>query len=401
METQTRASSSPARDGGHGWITVGAAFVTHVVTFGLVYSFTVFFPPILEEFERGRGATAWVGSIAAAFMLGVGGVSGALTDRFGPRRVMMVGALLLGGGLIGSSWATALWQVYLAYGLAVGIGGAFSYVPAIGAVGQWFERKRGLALGITVAGSGIGTLIMAPVAEALIDASGWRVTVRVLGAAGMALMLAAAAAIRAIRVPRPSVGALRFVAGSRTFWLLATSSFVAAYGYWIPFVHIVPYAEDHGIATARAALLVAVMGAANTVGRIVMGALADRIGRLRMMQAATVGMTAAMFTWPAAESWGALAVFGGVYALFAGAFISTLPALTADYFGMERLAGVTGLLFSAAALGTLFGAPVSGLMFDASGSYTTAIFVGGATMLLGALLLVPLPRPGEQRAPGA
>ena len=390
-------SAPPARDGGYGWVTVGAAFSTHVVTFGLVYSFTVFFPPILEEFGRGRGATAWVGSIAAAFMLGMGGVSGALTDRFGPRRVMTAGALLLGAGLIGSASASALWQVYLAFGVAVGVGGALSYIPAIGAVGQWFEQRRGLALGITVAGSGVGTLIMAPVAEALIDAYDWRVAVRWLGAGGLVLMLASAAVIRGAVIERATIGAFAMVRRSRAFWLLVFSSFVAAYGYWVPFVHIVPYAEDHGIATARAALLVAVMGAGNTIGRIVMGWLADKVGRLRMMQAATVGMTAAMFTWPAAESWATLAAFGGTYALFAGAFISTLPALTADYFGMERLAGITGMLFSAAAVGTLFGAPVSGLMFDTQGSYTTAILVAGGTMAVGAVLLLPLPQPGARR----
>lgn len=393
----TVASQTRAREGGYGWVTVGAAFVTHMVTFGLVYSFSVLFPAILDEFGRGRGATAWVGSIAAAFMLGFGGVAGMITDRLGPRRVMAAGALLLGGGLIGSSWTTALWQVYLAYGLAVGIGGALSYIPAIGAVGQWFDRRRGLALGVAVAGSGVGTLLIAPIAESMIDAYGWRSAVRILGVAGLALMLAAAITIRGRVVHRVSSGALALVRGSRAFGLLVLSSLVGAYGYWVPFVHIVPYAEDHGVATARAALLVAVMGAGNTIGRVAMGALADRLGRLRMLQVCTGAMAVGIFAWPAAQSWATLAAFGFLYAVFAGAFISILPALAADYFGMERLAGVTGLMFSAAALGTFLGPPISGLLFDALGSYTVAIMVAGATMAVGALVLLPLPQPAGQR----
>lgn len=378
-------------------MTVAGGFLTHLVSFGLVYSFSVFFPAILDEFGRGRGAVAWIGSIAAAFMLGSSGLSGMLADRFGPPRVMSAGAVLLGIGLVSAAAAPTIWLIYLSYGLIVGLGASMTFIPAIGAVGQWFERRRGLAIGITVAGSGIGTLIMAPLAEALIDGYGWRVAMRTIGLGGAALLLLAAALTRGRPTQRVSRGVRDLVRGSRTFKLMFASSVIAAYGYWVPFVHIVPYAEDHGITTTRAALLVAVMGIGNTVGRLVLGALADRVGRLRMMQAATVAMTVAIFAWPAATTWSTLAAFGFGYGLFAGAFISMLPALAADYFGMERLAGVTGLLFSAAALGTLLGAPMSGLMFDASGSYSLAIVVGGVTMAVGAALIMPLPRP-EPRA---
>jgi len=188
-------------------------------------------------------------------------------------------------------------------------------------------------------------------------------------------------------------GVLRSLAGSRTFRLLYMSSVVGAFGYWVPFVFIVKYAEAQGVAPTRAALLVAVMGIGNTSGRIVMGAVADRVGRLRIIQVAAAGMATAVFLWPLAHSFATLSVFGIAFGLSAGAFIALLPTLTADYFGVERLAAATGAIFTAAAFGTLLGSPVSGFLVDRTGSYTTAIVLSATTLVLSGLALLPLPDP--------
>lgn len=376
---------------------MAASFTAHFIGFGIIYSFTVFFPSILDEFGQGRGQTSWIVSIAAGLMLGAGSVTGRLADRYGPGRVLAAGGALIGAGLLLSSLATSIWHVYVAYGLALGLGVACAFVPSVATVGQWFERRRGLAIGLAAAGTGIGSIVLAPTSSRLIEAYGWRAAMRIEAAIAVVALLVAGSVLRARLSGTTGAGAWQVARSNPTFLLLYVSGLVASYGYWVPFVHVVPFAEDLGITGARAALLVSIMGVTNTAGRIVMGAVADRIGRHRMMQLSAFAMAVAFVLWPLADSWGALAAFGAFYGLFAGSFIALMPALAGDYFGMQRIAGITGLLFSGAAVGTLLGAPVTGMLYDARGSYTTGILVAAASLVVGTLLLLRLPDPARAR----
>jgi MFS family permease len=140
------------------------------------------------------------------------------------------------------------------------------------------------------------------------------------------------------------------------------------------------------------------MGIANTGGRIVLGAVADRVGRLRIMQVSSAVMTLAVLAWPLATAFGSLVAFGLVYGTAAGAFIALLPALAGDYFGPRRLGGVTGLIFGAAAIGTLLSSPVSGAIFEAAGGYTAGIVVAAATLGIGTIPLLLLSDPRKEAA---
>lgn len=377
-------------DGGYGWAVVAGAFIANAIAFGILYSFTVFFPPILSEFGGGRGAVAIIPSVAASLMLGAGGVVGRLTDRFGPSRMIRAGSVLLLSGLVLSAASKSIWQVFLAYGILVGLGASSAFLPSNSAVGQWFARRRGLATGIAVSGSGVGTVIFAPLSQALITTYDWRVALKVIGVAGFVLMLAASILVRG-RGGSHRTGMLSAMKSNRTFQIIYLAAFIASYGYWVPFVHIVPYATDHGLTTAAAAGLVSIMGLFNITGRVVLGTIADRFGRRRILQLAVIAMTVSVAAWPLAQMRPALVVFAATYGFFAGTFISLLIALMADYFGTERLAGVTGLMNTAAAAGTLVGAPLSGLLFDASGSYSLSILIAAAAMGAGAVALLFLP----------
>jgi MFS family permease len=387
-------------DGGYGWVVVLGAFLANAVGFGILYSFTVFFPSIVGEFDSGRGATSVIPSVAAAVMLGMGGVLGRLTDRVGPRRMVAAGAVLITAGLLLSSWSVSIWQVYLSYGLLLGLGVGSSFLPSNAAVGQWFSRKRGLATGIAVAGSGVGSIVLAPVSERLIATYDWRIATRVIAVAGFILLLFVAAIIRGRGVRHTSsvFGRMR---ADRTFRILYISAAIGSYGYWVPFVHIVPYARDRGLSIADAALLVSIMGALNIIGRVALGAVADSFGRVRIFQLSLVAMTVAILLWPLARHSGGLIAFVAVYGFFAGAFISLLFALTADYFGVERLPGITGLLNTAAALGTLLGPSVSGAIFDVSNSYVPAILVAGVAMAVSTSFSFSLPHLQRRRSRAA
>lgn len=389
MTTPNREKT--AIDRGYGWVVVAGAFVANAVGFGILYSFTVFFPPILKEFGSGRGATSIIVSVAGAVMLGMGGVLGRLADRFGPRRMVAAGAVLITSGLLIASWAQSIWQVFLSYGLLLGLGVGASFLPSNSAVGQWFRGKRGLATGIAVAGSGVGTIVLAPISEWLIGSYDWRVAMRAIAVLALILLLIVAAVIRG-RGVRHTTSVLGQMRTNRTFRILYLSAAIGSYAYWIPFVHIVPFARDRGLTPSGAALLVAVMGAFNIVGRIALGAVADRVGRVRIFQMSLAAMTLSIVLWPLAQGPVGLTAFVAGYGFFAGAFISLLFAMTADYFGVDRLPGITGLLNTAAALGTLLGPPVSGVIFDTTGSYTWAILVAALAMAASTSFSLSLPQ---------
>ena len=171
-------------DSPRAWGVVAAAFAAMFVAFGIAYSYGAFLDEMREDFGVGRAAGAAFFSLTSLLYFGLGGVSGAASDRFGPRRVLLVGAAALGLGLLVTARAGSLGVALAAYGLGVGVGVACAYVPMVALVGAWFERRRTLALGVAVAGIGIGTLTIPPATAALIEAVGWRDSYLVLAAAG-------------------------------------------------------------------------------------------------------------------------------------------------------------------------------------------------------------------------
>lgn len=216
---------------------------------------------------------------------------------------------------------------------------------------------------------------------------------RAIAGGGAVLLLLVVVVIRG-RGARHATSVLGQMRGDRTFRILYLAAALGSYAYWVPFVHIVPFARDRGLTTADAALLVSVMGGLNILGRVALGAVADRVGRVRIFQLSLAAMTLSVGLWPLARGPSGLTAFVAVYGFFAGAFISLFFAMTADYFGVERLPGIAGLLNTAAALGTLLGPSLTGAIFDATGSYTSAILVAAVAVAASTLLSLSL-RPPE------
>jgi MFS family permease len=143
-------------------------------TFGVAYSFSVFFTSLQQTFGASRGEISLIFSIAVPLYYLVGAISGPIADRFGSRLTCLFGVAIGGAGLIFAAQADALWQVYLGFGIGMGLGIGFSFVPSLAAVQRWFVRRRGLASGIAVSGIGLGTLVVPPIATELIYLLGWR-----------------------------------------------------------------------------------------------------------------------------------------------------------------------------------------------------------------------------------
>jgi MFS family permease len=162
---------------------------------------------------------------------------------------------------------------------------------------------------------------------------------------------------------------------------------MCSFGLFVPFVHLVPYAVDHGIAQSSAVLLLAVIGIGSTAGRFLLGGLADRLGRRLALLGMFVGMAVALMVWAAATDFWPLAAFAFAYGVFYGGLVALLPALVMDYFGGRNVSGLIGILFTSVAFGTLIGPSVAGFAFDASHSYTLPILAGACANVIAAGIL--------------
>jgi MFS family permease len=400
----------------YGWLVVAAAFAITLIGFGSAYTFSAFLEQLEHDFGASRGSVSLVFSLAGFLYFGLGIISGPLADRFGARPLAVTGMVLLAAGLALASVAHNLFEVYAAYGLGVGLGVGCAYVPAIGAVQRWFVRRRGFASGLAVSGIGVGTLVMPPLASILIDEVGWRGAYLALGA--LALMLGAGMAFLVDNDPRsrglypdgdaepPRGGSgsgtgatVREAIRSRRFAGLYAACLICSFGVFVPFVHLVPFARDHGIAPAQAALLLGVIGVGSTAGRFFLGGIADRMGRERSLLLMFAGMAAALALWAVSDRLWSLAVFAFVYGVFYGGWVAVLPSVVMDYFGGRNVSGIIGVLYTSVAFGTLIGPSAAGFAFDLSHSYELPIIVSAATNVIAAAI-VSLSSRSAARSPG-
>jgi MFS family permease len=403
----------------YGWLVVAAAFAVTFVGFGSAYTFSAFLAPLQAEFAASRGSVALVFSLAGFLYFGLGVVSGPLADRFGARKLAVVGMLLTGAGLVLAGAARTLTEVYLAYGLGVGLGVGCAYVPAVGAVQRWFRRRRGFASGLAVAGIGVGTLVMPPLASLLIGALGWRGAYWALGAlaavlgAGMALLIENDPRGRGLgpdgdplqdagEATRPAGASVRDAVRSRPFVGLYAACLIASFGTFVPFVHLVPYATDHGVAPSAAVLLLGVIGVGSTAGRFFLGGLADRMGRRPSLVLMFAGMGFSLALWAASAGLVSLAAFAFVYGIFYGGWVAVLPSVVMDVFGGRNVGGIIGIQYTSVAFGTLIGPTAAGYAFDLAQSYTLPILVGaGANIVAAAIAAGALRRAGSPGLAGA
>lgn len=393
-----------------GWYVVAAAFCLLFAGFGVAYSFGAFFTALADAFDASRAAVSAVFAWAAFLIFMTGAVSGPLADRLGPRPVVATGLLGIVAGLLGSAASTTLTGVTLWFTLGVGAGLGCVYVPTVGAVQRWFLRRRGLASGIAVTGIGLGTLLMPVLAGMLLGAAPWPVVFRILAAivaviGGAAVLFLDADPARhgqhpdgAAAAPDTPTGAgtnarLAPMLRSRPFLQLYAAQAVMGFAVLVPFVHVVPYAEDRGIERAVAATLVSLIGLGSTLGRVLIGGFADRLGRRPTLVALYAGLAASYLLWLGAGTLPGLVAFTLCFGLCYGGYIALVPALIADYFAGPRLSSVIGVQYTSAGLGSLLGPVTVGWLFDLTGRYTAALGLTALLAALATLLLAALPPP--------
>jgi len=383
-------------DSAAGWVVVAATVTATFAVFGVAYSFGAVFTTIREEFGVGKGQASLFFAITTFIYFVVGVFTGRLADRYGPRPVLLVGAVAMGTGLFLTSLVNNILVGYLTYGLGVGIGVGCAYVPMVSTVGGWFERDRTKAMGVAVAGIGLGTLVGAPLAKQLVVSYGWRTTFVVLGIGSATLLVLASFGARR----PPGAGAqespppLRILLRDARFNWLYTSMVFLSCGLFVPMVYLDDYLEARG--KAGGALLIGIIGATSVVGRLALGAIASKVDLMRLYRFCVAALGASYVIWMVAgSSYPVLVVFAVCMGAAYGGWIALSPAVIADLFGPVGLGGVLGALYTSAGIGGLIGPPVIGVLVDAA-NYETAI---GVAIAFSGVSLVLLIAAGRASAP--
>jgi MFS family permease len=408
----------------YGWIIVACVFVILLLAFGSAYSFSTFFESLQMEFGTSRSSVSFVFSIAGFLYFSLSPLSGQIADRFGSRRVIIFGVIVISISLLLSSRAKTMWQIYAAYSFGIGIGIGFAYAPSMGVVQRWFVKRRGLASGLAVMGIGLGTLGIPIFSAALIHWSDWRTAYLVMSilvftcGVSAAILIAESPERRglapdgdvieadALNTPqetfKPEATSIREISlkdtlHTKPFWLLYAGSFSFGLGLFIPFVHLIPFTNDLGLPNATGVMLFSLIGVGSIVGRLLLGSIADKLGRRQSLAAMYVG-AAAIFAWwlVAANVW-QLAIFAIIYGACYGGYVAILPAVTADYFSGPKISGIIGMIYTSVAVGNLIGPTAAGFIFDLAQSYTIPIFASMITSFFAAICAFVLEEPDKWR----
>jgi MFS family permease len=404
VASSQNVDASEIPDGGYGWVIVLAVFFVHVFCLGNIYSFGVFFPVYIDYFKSNEAAVAWVGSIGGCLMVGIGAWTGKLADRYSNERIVFIGGLLIGAGFLLASFSTELWHLYVTQGFITGIGYSFSFIAGISVVGQWFSKRRGLAIGIAVAGSGLGQFAISLITGFFLDHYGWRIALRYLALINCAGLLICAMFIRR-RLPcilsMTSESSWKEFEDSR-FCCLFLGGLFNSLGTFMPFSHITVFAARHGISSHNGVLIISMIGIASAIGRISIGWLADRFGKLLMLLICMFGGGVSTLCWIVCTTFTTLMTYAIIFGFFAGGVISLMPNVVAEMFGIQRLGSILGLLYSSTAVGNLLSAPIGGFLLDAYGNYNPAIVVAGIFLLSGMIFIIVIPflppPPGDTKA---
>ena len=398
----------------YGWVVVAVGGLMGCMAVGAMFSLAVYLQPMTQDTGWSRAAISSAMTLNFLIMGAAGFAWGALSDRYGARIVVLAGSVLLGLGMVLASRASSEREFQLVYGILIGISAGSFFAPMIAAASAWFERHRGLAISLVSAGVGIAPMTMSPFAAWLITKYDWRTAQLVLGIVVWIVLIPISFLVRPAPTraaaqangaapqpidPGPSMSVSKALR-SPAFIILAITFFFCCAAHSGPIFHTVSYAMLCGLTSMAAVTIYSVEGLGGLVGRIVMGALADRIGTKAMLIAGLVlqaiGAGAYLLATRLTEFYAVAAVFGFAY----GGTMPLYAVLARHYFGQRIMGTVLGAAAMISSLGMALGPAIGGWIFDTYRSYT-ALYLGSLVAgVLAVALAAALPRAGAsaQRA---
>ncbi len=392
----------------YGYIVVIAASFIMVVVYGVHYAFGIFFKPVLAEFGWTRALTSGAFSLSWFVHGFLGIILGGLNDRLGPRIVLTICGVLFGLGYVLMSQVGAVWQLYLFYGVIIGTGLGGVYVPLTSTITRWFVARRGIMTGIVAAGIGVGTLIAPPIANWLITTYDWRMSYSILGIVVLAVVVTSAQFLRrdpTIMGQKPygqhevteqegktGTGSLslREALCTGQFWLAFTMFFCFGFGMYAIILHIAPHATDLGISATSAANILAAIGAASIIGKIILGHVCDRSGSKQVYIISFILLSASLFWLVVAEEMWMLYLFVLVFGLAYGGLATAQPPMIAWLFGTRSHGLIYGVCANGFTFGGTIGPIIAGYVFDVTGSYQSAFILCAVIGIIGLILTAVL-----------
>jgi MFS family permease len=391
----------------YGWVVVAVTFVTMAIGVNARTAFSLFFPPIISEFGWERGVTA--GAFSFGFVVSgmVSPLIGRLMDRAGPRAVMELGVVLMGGGLLLAPLTSQPWHLYVTIGVMVGAGSV-----CLGYSGQslflpnWFIRTRGLAIGIAFAGVGIGSVTLLPWVQHMIEGTGWRTACTAMGL--MILIVLAPINLFLHRRPEdiglrpdgdaaPAAGAakpasnivdpvwagtewtLRKAVATTRFWWIALGYFCGLYIWYAVQVHQTKFLLDIGFSPGVAVWALGIVSLLGIPGQILLGHVSDRIGREWVWAISCAGFAmsfAALMALKFQPSLWLVYLMVFTQGALGYGLTSIMGAVVFEIFQGRHQGSIFGTIMLAALAGGAAGPWITGLLYDRVGDYTLAFGVG-------------------------
>jgi len=412
----------------YGWIIIAVTFITMAIGVNARTAFSLFFPPIIDEFGWERGVTAGAFSFGFVVSAIVSPLIGRLMDRLGPRSVMELGVALMAGGLLLAPLTSQPWHLYLTIGVLVGAGSiCLGYSGQSLFLPNWFIRRRGLAIGFAFAGVGIGSVTLLPWVQWMIDHSGWRTACTAIGL----LVLVVLAPINLLLRKRPedlglrpdgdaaasaaSVSplsnivdpdwagvdwTLRRALRTARFWWLAIGYAGGLYIWYAVQVHQTKYLLDVGFSPNVAVWALGAVSLLGIPGQILLGHISDRVGREWIWSASCAGFAVCFAALIALARYPTLPLVylmvGSQGALGYG-LTSIMGAVVVEIFQGKHYGSIFGTIMVAALAGGAAGPLVTGLLHDLWGNYTLAFLIAIGVSALSALAIW-LAAPGKVRA---
>jgi len=381
----------------YGWIVVVISFFVISMNAIALFGFGVFIKPLTDQFGWERGELSSVFSIAVLIGGILSVVSGRLSNRVSPRIFMTIAGLSLGTGFMLTSIATELWQLYLSFGVPIGITIACSVIPVNATIPRWFSKRRGIAMAIPAAGFSLGGVVGPLLIESLISSSGWQHTFIILGILPFAITVPLAQFVKRppeeTELPVKSVsekndqpeksGSDGFsikkdVLLNKWFWPFACIQFAFGFSTQMIIVHLTPYGIDVGLEPIVAAGILSFSSAIGILATVIIGPLADKIKPAKLQTIDFTLLTISLIILIFARTAPVFYVFAFVFG-FARQGAGLLQSLTGvEILGVKNFGFYIGTFLLFGTTGGMVGTPVAGFIFDATGRYTTAFWMGVA-----------------------